>query len=199
MSLPKPTSSTRKRKTCKRYDVAGDAHGLTFNCYHRRAFLDRDRCRNWLIAAIQRAQQLHGFDVWAYCVMPEHVHLLIWPRKPDYKISDILNSIKFSVAKRGVAFVKKEAPAFLKQMSDRQPSGRLCYRFWQRGGGYDRNLNESRAIYQQIEYIHNNPVRRGLCERAEDWFWSSAADYAGVQKGPLALQLESLPPLVEFS
>jgi putative transposase len=199
MSGQKPTPSTGKRKACKRYNVAGDAHGLTFNCFRRQAFLNRDRCRNWLIDAIQRAQRLHCFDVWAYCIMPEHFHMLIWFRQPGYDVSDILKSIKLSVAKQAVSFVRREAPAFLKRMTDRQPNGRLCYRFWQRGGGYDRNLSESKAIYQQIDYIHNNPVRRGLCERAEDWLWSSAADYVGIRKGPLPLQLESLPPLVEFS
>ena len=199
MSPPKPTRSTRKRKSCKRYNVVGDAHALTFNCFHRQPFLDRDRCRNWLIDSIRRAQQLHEFDVWAYCVMPEHFHMLIWPRQPGYDISVILKSIKLSMAKKAVSFVRREAPAFLKRMTDRQPSGRLCYRFWQRGGGYDRNLNEPKAIHHHIDYIHNNPVRRGLCERAEDWPWSSAADYAGIRKGPLPLQLESLPPLVEFA
>ena len=78
-------------------------------------------------------------------------------------------------------------------MLDRQPNGNEHYRFWQRGGGHDRNLNEPKAIWAQIEYIHNNPVRRGLCRRPEAWPWSSAADYAGTGKGPLTLDLESLP------
>jgi putative transposase len=199
MNRPKSNPPSQKRKTCKRYNVAGDAHGLTFNCFHRQPFLGKDRSRKWLIDAIRRAQRLRHFDVWAYCIMPEHFHLLLWPTEPDYEISDILNSIKQSVAKSALSFVRKEAPTFLKHMADRQPNGKLCHRFWQRGGGYDRNFSESKAIYHEIDYIHNNPVRRGLCERREDWVWSSAADYAGIRKGPLALQLESLPERVEFS
>jgi putative transposase len=131
--------------------------------------------------------------------MPEHVHILIWPRKPDYDISNILKSIKLSVAKQAVSFVRSESPGFLKHNTDRQPSGRVCYRFWQRGGGYDRNLFETEAIHQQIDYIHQNPVRRNLCERAEDWHWSSAADHARIRTGPLSVQLESLPPIVELT
>jgi putative transposase len=130
--------------------------------------------------------------------MPEHAHILLWPTRPAYDISEILNSIKQSVAKRAVLFVKNEAPGFLIEMEDRHPNGRKCYRFWQRGGGYDCNLFEPKAICQQIDYIHANPVRRGLCTLPEDWLWSSAADYAGIRKGPAALQRESLPVLVEF-
>jgi putative transposase len=69
------------------------------------------------------------------------------------------------------------------------------YRFWQRGGGYDRNVFEPATVFQQIEYMHNNPVRRGLCAKPEDWLWSGAAEYAGVRVGPLRLDRESLPVL----
>src|SRR5436309_21728 len=41
--------------------------------------------------------------------------------------------------------------------------------------------------------FHGTPVRRGLCEKPEDWLWSSAADYAGIRVGPLRLDRESLP------
>jgi putative transposase len=128
--------------------------------------------------------------------MPEHAHLLIWPTELTYDVSDILNSIKQSVAKRALVYVRREAPAFLARMEDRQPSGRAHYRFWQRGGGYDRNVVEPNTVYQEIEYMHNNPVRRGLCERAEDWHWSSAADYARRRAGPVRIDMESLPVIV---
>ena len=76
---------------------------------------------------------------------------------------------------------------------------RVRHRMWQPGGGYDRNLFETKAIYLEIDYLHANPVRRGLCVRPEDWLWSSAADYAGIRKGPAALQRESLPSHAEFT
>ena len=78
-------------------------------------------------------------------------------------------------------------------MEDRQPNGDVHYRFWQRGGGYDRNVHEPATAFKQIEYMHNNPVRRGLCMKPEDWIWSGAADYAGIRIGPLRLDRESLP------
>ncbi len=183
-------------KTCKRYNSPGDAHALTFSCFRRQAFLSKDLSREWLIEAIDRAREKHRFHVWAYVIMPEHAHLLVWPTEVKYDISEILNSIKQSVAKRSLLYVRREAPAFLSRMEDRQPNGKSHYRFWQRGGGYDRNVVEPTTAYEQIEYMHNNPVRRGLCVKPEEWRWSGAADYAGLRAGPLRLDRESQPVIV---
>ena len=155
--------------------------------------MSKDRSCRWLIEAMDRAREKHRFHIWAYVIMPEHAHVLIWPTEPVYAVSDILNSIKQSVVKRALAFVRREAPAFLPRMADRRPNGDVHYRFWQRGGGYDRNVVEPSAVYSQIEYYDNNPVRRGLCERPEDSIWSSAADHARLRVGPLRVDLESLP------
>jgi putative transposase len=126
--------------------------------------------------------------------MPEHVHLLVWPTRPRYSTSSFLKSLKRSVALRAVAFVRAKAPAFLERMADRQPSGVVRYRFWQRGRGYDRNTWEPRYIWELIDYIHQNPVRRGLCERPEEWVWSSASFYLENRPGPLPIDNHSLPP-----
>jgi putative transposase len=186
---------TTHRKTCKRYNTPGHAHALTFSCFRRQAFLSRDRSRQWLIEGIDRARDKLLFHLWAYVIMPEHAHVLVWPTDSEYDISAILNSIKQSVSKRAFIHVRCHAPAFLPRMEDRQPNGDVHYRFWQRGGGYDRNVFEPVTVFEQIEYIHNNPVRRGLCAKAEDWIWSSAADYSGIRVGPLRIDRESLPVL----
>jgi putative transposase len=52
------------------------------------------------------------------------------------------------------------------------------FRYWQKGPGYDRNLSSQEAVLSSIDYIHNNPVTRGLVEQATDWRWSSARWYA---------------------
>ena len=58
--------------------------------------------------------------------------------------------------------------------------------FWQYGGGYDRNITGGKTLLRMIDYLHNNPVRRGLIERAIDWKWSSAAAPEG-GIGPIRL------------
>ena len=48
------------------------------------------------------------------------------------------------------------------------------FRFWQAGGGFDRNLWNTDALHSSIAYIENNPVRTGLAASPENWLWSSA-------------------------
>src|SRR5262249_48785979 len=74
---------------------------------------------------------------------------------------------------------------------------RLRHRFWQPGGGYDRNITSAAALRAVIDYIHANPVRRGLVARAEDWEWSSARWYAGLRPVKLEMDLGVLTELAQ--
>ena len=183
----------RKFKRCRRVNEAGVAHALTFSCFRGQRFLDRDRPRRWMVEAIEHARGDLGYHLWAYVLMPEHVHLLVWPSVEPYDISQFLRAVKEPVAKRAAHFVRVHAPGFLPKITDVQPNGRRTVRFWQRGGGYDRNYRQPLAIWTMIDYIHANPVRRGLCDRPGSWYWSSAALYEGSADGPLVIDRETLP------
>ena len=133
-------SNGRVRKLRKSCEQPGCAHELTFSCYQRRPFLGKDRTRHWFIEALRRAREVHDLELWAYVIMPEHAHVLLLPRRDDYSLSAILKSIKQSVARRAVLYLRKERPERLRDIEVRRPSGRLEHRFWQQGGGYDRNI-----------------------------------------------------------
>ena len=193
MPVNAASRNVSKRKTCKRYNEPGHAHSLTFRCFRRQPFLSRDRTRVWLLDAIRRACDTHDLDLWAYVVMPEHAHILVHPCRDLYKISRILSSVKQPVSKRAILYVKEHAPSQLTLMADHQPNGKTSFRFWQRGGGYDRNLWSPKYVWETIDYIHGNPVRRKLCERDVDWKWSSASVYAGLDTGPFRIDAISLP------
>jgi len=131
------------------------------------------------------------YDLWGYVIMPEHVHIVLLP-KPEIKTSRILSTIKQSVSKRALLWTKQNAPDFLKSMEDIQPDGKHHYHFWQRGGGYDRNLRSMEDVHEKIQYIHNNPVRRGLTKTPDDWKWSSFHAWQTGEDIPMAIDRESL-------
>jgi putative transposase len=79
----------------------------------------------------------------------------------------------------------------LRRMTIRVRPGRMVFRFWLEGPGYDRNLNTEKTILDSVDYIHLNPVRRGLCKQATDWRWSSARWYASEGRAQ-DLQLPSI-------
>lgn len=115
------------------------------------------------------------------------------PAAPCCLPADFLYTLKKSVTNRAVAFVRRHAPVFLGQMEDRQPNGAVAYRFWQRGGGYDENLFGSRTIWEKIDYIHMNPVRRGLCDTPASWPWSSGRAFETGKPDPIRIDFDSIP------
>ncbi len=125
----------RIRKLRRSSDDAAAAHALTFSCFHRRPFLTRERACIGLVDALERARHDQQFDLWASVVMPEHVHIVLWPRGPLLRLRSVLAAIKLPVSRRALAFVTQEAPQFLSEMLELQPNGRSAHRFWQRGGG----------------------------------------------------------------
>jgi len=104
--------------------------------------------------------------------MPEHAHILLFPYEERYSIAGILKGIKQPVSQAYIPWCQENRPASLEKM--RTGLAKPRHRFWQKGGGYDRNYWTIEEIQKQIDYIHMNPVRRGLVQRPEDWEWSSA-------------------------
>ena len=85
------------------------------------------------------------------------------------------------------------APEWLTRITVREGK-RTRRRFWQPGGGYDRNVVQFTTLQKMIDYIHMNPVRRGLVERPEDWHWSSARWYAGIR--PVPIEIDATIPMI---
>ncbi|WDI44871.1 REP-associated tyrosine transposase [Bremerella sp. P1] len=186
--------ATAHRKRRKIYDTPGDPHFVTFSCYQRQKLLSKDRTRQYVTEAIAKSQETVPFDLWAYVIMPEHVHLVVLPRE-NSEMASILKSIKQSVSRRAVNWLRENSPQFLVRLEE-QKNGIITYRFWQRGGGYDRNLRSVRDIHEKINYTHENPVRRGLAKDATLWKWSSALAWESDTNIPLAIQRNSVPPLL---
>ena len=87
-----------ERKKLKRYDIPGHAHELTFSCYHRFHYLiDHVVCRLFIDELSQAREHFH-FRLWAYVLLPNHVHLFIYPTQSEYKIATILQSHPSDIA-----------------------------------------------------------------------------------------------------
>ncbi len=180
-------------KRLRRREVAGQARAINFHCFQGRPLLTSDRACGWFVECAERQLAKHQIDLWAYCLMPNHVHLVLYPRGAAPNVGAFLESIKKGVVRRAITYLEQQAPEGLALLEDPRPDGTMRHRFWQRGGGYDRNLFTAKAVWGMIDYAHANPVEAGLCARAEDWKWSSAGAYAGNGQGALTLGLDSLP------
>ena len=175
------------RKTRQSLNLPGHAHELTFSCYRRRPVLLAEQTVRWLIEALARAREALDFALWGYVVMPEHVHLLIRPRQQQYRVSAMLTKVKWPVARLVIRWAKQNDPQLLLLLRTRARGGLPAYRFWEAGGGYDRNMTSLSAARAAVEYMHANPVRRGLVTDPREWPWSSARWYAGVRDVAIAM------------
>jgi REP element-mobilizing transposase RayT len=109
--------------------------------------------------------------------MPEHVHLLIDPANMQEFVSRFLARVKQPFSRQIHALLADSGARLLDRRTVRERPGKTCFRFWQEGPGFDRNLYSPEAIFTALDYIHSNPVKRNLCPRAVDWNWSSARFY----------------------
>lgn len=144
-----------------RYQDTGDLHFITFSCYHRQPRLD-ERARSLFEHALERARIGYGFWVSGYVVMPEHVHLLVSEPERDV-LATAIKAIKLSVA--------------------RHYGGH----FWQERY-YDFNGWSRKKHEEKLDYIHYNPVRRGLVKRPQDWQWSSFRHHADGARGVVEIE-----------
>ncbi len=173
---------SKRRRT---YNSPGDAHELTISCFKRMPLLRTSRSKAWFADSVGAALKRFDFQCWAFVIMPEHVHLIVFPNNPEYDVDSFRRALKARVTKTALEYLRQHKPNGLQRVQVRPGT----YRFWQDGPGFDRNLFSPKAIRQAIEYLHANPVRRGLAEAAIEYEWSSARQYAGLSPGPLRVDV----------
>ena len=146
----------------ERRQEEGDLHFVTFSCYHRLGLLDSAAARDLFEDALQKAHLRYRFGVIGYVVMPEHVHLLVSEPRSDL-LSVALQGLKLSVVRRA-----RQRP------------------FWQ-ARYYDFNVFSEEKRIEKLNYMHWNPMKRGLVDRPEDWRWSSCRFYRTGERGRVTI------------
>ena len=175
------------RKTRQAWNEPGHAHFLTYSCHRRLPLLSRAQTREWAIAALENTRRAWDVALWAYVIMPEHIHVVIYPRATGYEMRRILVALKRPVADAAREYlIRTGQTRWLDRLTVRYPS-RTVFRFWQPGGGYDHNIFREKTVSTVVDYVHANPVRRGLATTPTDWAWSSARFWEGWADVPLVM------------
>ncbi len=122
-------------------------------------WLAEPRVARCIVEVLGRGQhELHFFELHAFAVMPNHVHVLLSPYLPLVRIT---RGIKRAAASRANELL-----------------GRTGQRFWQEES-FDHWIRSASEFERVKQYIEWNPVKAGLCKRPEDWPWSSASRVTG--------------------
>jgi putative transposase len=125
------------------------------------------------VRALAKIRERYGFVLVGYVVMPEHVHLLIG-EAPKCTPSLVLKVLKQRVS-RDLRKRRRGTPTRQMRLPFREGEAGLP-RFWQ-PRFYDFNVYSAKKIREKLEYLHANPVKRGLVRNPSDWLWSSFLSY----------------------
>ncbi len=151
----------------KRFQQAEALHFITFSCYHRLPFLETPDPKNLVEGILEQMRARHGARIYAYVLMPEHVHLLI-NEPPSILLAQLLKAFK--------------------QITSRKLRGDHP-QFWQERY-FDANIHGEASRFEVVRYIHRNPVKRGLVTSPEQYNWSSFNHYATGVRGAIEIESE---------
>ena len=121
-----------------------------------------------LVDAILRVRSRRKFLFSGYVFMPDHWHALILPAQQD-NLPNLMDAIKVASARSIHRLRRTRGPLW-------QP------RY------FDRVMRDVKEYHETLDYLHLNPVRKGLVARPEDWLWSSIHSYGG--PGPVRLPVD---------
>ncbi len=149
----------------------------------------RNEYKNIILDSLRFCQLNKGMEIFAWCIMTNHLHLVfrsIGNQKPE----DLLGDFKRFTSQQIVMAIQTNPQESRKEWlldQFRKAAAKSAnvkhHQFW-RHDNKPIELWSNKVIDEKINYIHHNPVEAGLVFRAEDYLYSSAADYAG-EKGLL--------------
>ncbi len=159
---------------------------VTYTVIHWIDVFIRDEYRNILLDSWKYCEKHKGLEIYAYCIMPSHVHMIIGTH--DKPISDIIRDMKShtstqmrkAIAEHPAESRKEWMLRMMVKTGINNPNN-FDFQFWQQDN-HPIELYSIDVIRQKLHYIHENPVKAGFVSQAEHYVYSSAGDYAG-QKG----------------
>lgn len=142
-------------------DLESHVRFLTFSCDGRRVLLNSLESRDIVVEQLSLAKAQHQLRIYSWAVMPNHLHLLVQTTRDPEDVTKAMTIFKSRSARRVLA-LKSDAGAS------------HINRLWLPGGGYDRVVRSGEEFWEKLSYIEQNPVRKGLALRPEDYPWCSS-------------------------
>jgi putative transposase len=169
--------------------------GLYFISFATVGWIDvftRREYKELLVESIEYCQNNKGLGLYAWCIMSNHVHMIV-KAKEGYVLPDIIRDFKKFTSKRitkaiedNIQESRKEWMLAIFKNAGVYNSNNKEYQFWQQ---HNRPIEiySPAVISQKVDYIHYNPVEAGIVEQPEQYLYSSAKDF-NEEKGLLKLE-----------
>lgn len=162
----------------------GKAYFITITTVNWVDIFTRLNQRYLIVNSLDYCTKNKGLEIYAYCLMPSHLHI-ICRADDDTKLCDIIRDFKKYTSKKIIQNIfegtesRREWVLEMFSKSCEHLARDQKYKVWQ--DGYHAEILESnKFVYQKLNYVHNNPVVDRLVEHPEDYLFSSARNYAGL-------------------
>jgi len=139
-----------------------------------KTLLQDDKYKAEIIKGLQFLVQQKRIRLYAFVIMNNHIHF-IWQPLPGQTLQTIQHSFLKHTAQEIKLHLQQTNINLLEQFKVNAKD--RTYQFWERNS-LSVELRSSKVFNQKLEYIHNNPIKAGLCTNVEDYHYSSAKFYA---------------------
>ena len=152
-------------------------HFLTCTVMEWLPVFSRPEAAEILFNCLRYQREFDGLQLYGYVVMENHIHFVAQSKQ----LNKSLASFKSFTARRIIDYLEMNGADYL---LERLHFAKLAhkkdrvYQFWQEGSHAELIFSDA-MMREKLEYIHANPVKRGYVDRAEQWRYSSARNYAG--------------------
>jgi putative transposase len=178
----------------ERYRIADDVgiHFVTMSVVEwLPVFVSEGACR--IVAdSLKFCNERKGLRINAYVIMPTHLHAIVFLRQfdPDALKHTLIYFRKYT-GRRLIEYCERHMPRCFGEVFVASAGADRDRRFWQ--AGFHPEQIEQEAFYvQKLDYLHDNPCRKGLVKRAEHWRFSSASFWLSEGKVPSDVVLSRL-------
>ena len=175
-------------------------HYVTFQIVNWVDLFTRKLYRDIVIDSLKFCQANKGLEIYAFVIMSNHIHILL--RSSTGKLSDTIREFKSFTAKQILLAIEMEQESRrdwmlnLFEFAAKQHKRNEKYQVWTHENHAELIYSDN-FIFQKLNYIHENPVRSGIVEKAEDYLYSSARDFAGkgclLEIVPVYMPTEKIP------
>ncbi|WP_028296677.1 REP-associated tyrosine transposase [Olivibacter sitiensis] len=145
-----------------------------------------------LVENLKYCQKKKGLNIHAWCIMPNHVHLIASSKAP-FRLSDILRDFKKFTANKIIEAIqmntnesRRNWMLWIFESNGKRNNRNEHYQFWQQGN-HPIECHDMEILGTRMKYLHQNPVRAGIVRSEEDYLYSSAIDYYTDEKGLIAI------------
>ena len=158
-------------------DGQNQLYFVTLTVIEKIPVFTNSRYMDVLIENLEFYRKNEGLKIFYYVIMDNHTHMIISHEK---NVGGILKNYKSYTAKKILECLKNDERRwilYLMEYYKKQYKTESKYQFWQEGS-YPKLIQSCDMLRQKVDYIHFNPVKRGLVLEPEDWLYSSARNFS---------------------